>query len=257
MPTVAVICLVYNEELLLPHFLDWYSSQVDAIYIIDNQSTDRSREIAGQYKKVILSTYETGGYNDIEAARQALIRARASFVGKYSHVMFPDCDEFIISKKGRTIKEEIQAARMPEVMGTEGYNMWPKAGEPSYDPKVSLFKQFTWGIYNRTWTSKPVIIKPESPLKFIAGNHSFLKQDELNKRLKDAKLSKFYLLHYAALSEDMYVARRMTRVQRLAPDSRAAGVARHYYDKTEKDFSLEFRNASSSQKMVKLDIRVP
>lgn len=254
---LAVICVVYNEEILLPHFLDWYCSQADTVFIIDNESTDRSREIAGRYPKVVISSYKTSGYNDIAAARAAQTAARASCVGKFSYVMFPDCDEFIVSKSGKPIKEEVQNAGMPEVLGTEGFNMWPKRGEPSYDPNVSLFKQLKWGVYNRTFTSKPVIIKPESPIQFIPGNHSILNNDKLNKTLKDASQSRFYLLHYAALSEEMYVARRMTRVIRLSPDSLKEKMARHYQNKTEKDFIQEFRKAALAPKLVKLNIRVP
>lgn len=253
---LAVICVVYNEEVLLPHFLDWYCSQADTVFIIDNESTDKSREICGRHPKVVLSTYKTGNQNDVEAANFAIEDARRACVEDYDYVLRADCDEFVISKSGKTIKEEIQAAGMPEIMGTHGYNMWPKHGEPTYNPKIPLFKQFKWGIEGIKSMSKPAIIKPESKLKFALGGHSVIGNQELNRKLKDVNEARFYLLHYWALTEEMYVSRRMTRVHRLSNRSKELGIARHYYDKTVGDFLRKFRESSLNQSLVKLDLRV-
>ena len=58
---VAVICAIYNEEILLPQFLDYYSPQVDTVFLIDNESTDRSRFIACSYPNVVVSSYSSDG----------------------------------------------------------------------------------------------------------------------------------------------------------------------------------------------------
>lgn len=254
---LAVISVVYNEEILLHHFLDWYSSQADTVFIIDNESTDRSREICKRYRNVVLSTYKTGGVNDVEAANAVLEKARKACIGKYSYVLRADCDEFVISKNGNSIKREIERAGMPEVLGTHGYNMRPKPGEPPYDPKKSLFEQIQWGIENIKFISKPAIIRPESELKFILGGHAIVGNQSLNNQLKDVEKSRFYLLHYSALSEEMFVSRRMSRVRRFSDRSRELGIANHYCDKTEGDFSEKFRTSCSSPSLVKLDIKIP
>lgn len=252
-----MICPVYNEELLLPHFLDWYSSQADTIFIIDNESTDRSREICGRYQNVVLSTYKTGGVNDVEAANVVIEQARKACSGKYAYVIRADCDEFVVSKNGNSIKTEIDQAGMPEVLGTHGYNMWPKPGDPPYDPKKSLFEQIRWGVENIKFTSKPAIIRPESKLKYILGGHAIAGNKNLNDRLKDVKKSSFYLLHYKALNKEMFISRRMMRARMLSDRSRELGIAGHYLDSDEALLSEKFRVSCSSPDLVRLDIKIP
>ena len=50
---VAVIWAVYSEEVLLPQFLDYYSPEIDTVFILDNGSTDRSPSIAWGYPNTV------------------------------------------------------------------------------------------------------------------------------------------------------------------------------------------------------------
>lgn len=45
--TVYTVC--FNEELMLPHFLNHYSRIADRIVLYDNQSTDQSMSLARAY----------------------------------------------------------------------------------------------------------------------------------------------------------------------------------------------------------------
>ena len=46
--TLYTIC--YNEQEMLPYFLNHYSKMVDKIVVYDNQSTDNSRQILESFK---------------------------------------------------------------------------------------------------------------------------------------------------------------------------------------------------------------
>ena len=46
--TLYTIC--YNEQEMLPYFLNHYSKMVDKIVVYDNQSTDNSRKILESFK---------------------------------------------------------------------------------------------------------------------------------------------------------------------------------------------------------------
>lgn len=56
---VHTVC--FNEEAMLPHFLNYYAPQAKKIRIYDNQSTDRSVEIALSYPNVEVLSFSTEG----------------------------------------------------------------------------------------------------------------------------------------------------------------------------------------------------
>lgn len=65
----TVITHIYNEELLLPLWLEHHSKYFDKGIVVDFASTDRSREIIAQYPKfeVYDSTIDMWGVNDLDA----------------------------------------------------------------------------------------------------------------------------------------------------------------------------------------------
>lgn len=258
---VAVICAIYNEEILLPQFLDYYSPQVDTVFLLDNESTDRSRYIACGYPNVVVSTYSSDGkFSDI-ALSEAYNRKREECVGKYDYVILSDCDEFIVPKSGLSIVQAIEQAQLNPALGlrteffwTHGWNMWPMPGEPPYDPARPLLQQRTTGIESRIY-SKPCIIRPESLLEYEHGRHNFKGRDEWKPEKFDE--AKFYFLHYIGFDEDVFVKRGMDRTTRFAEANVKMRTSVQYLDKNEETYRKIFRENSSDPKLVQIPFIAP
>jgi hypothetical protein len=258
---LAVICSIYNEEVLLPQFLNHYSPQVDTVFLLDNESTDRSRLLACGYPNVVVSTYSSGGQFSDVALSEAYSRKRRECVGQYDYVIIADCDEFIVPKRGASLREAIELAQPNEALGlcaeffwTHGWNMWPKPGEPPYDPARPLLSQRTTGIASSMY-SKPCIIRPESRLGYEHGRHDL--KGRVSWKPSTFEASQFYLLHYIGFDEAMFVRRGMERTARFAQINVDLGTSVQYRNKTEALFLETFRMNSSDPALVTVPFKAP
>lgn len=258
---LAVICSIYNEETLLPQFLDYYSPQVDTVFLLDNESTDRSRFLACRYPNVVVSTYSSGGHFCDVALSEAYDRKRKECIGKYDYVILSDCDEFVVPKNGMPLREAIRAAQPDEALGlraeffwTQGYNMWPRQGEPTYLPWCPLLSQRTTGIESVIY-SKPCIIRPESTHEYIHGRHNL----ENLKKLKPTSFetAPFYLLHYIGFDETQFVKRGMERTLRLSKATLDLGTSYQYRGQTEESYRKKFQEQSADPKLVTVPFTAP
>jgi len=258
---VAVICAIYNEEILLPQFLDYYSPQVDTVFLVDNESTDRSRFIACSYPNVVVSSYSSDGKFSDAALSEAYDRKRKECAGKFDFVILADCDEFVVPKSGLSIVDELERAQPNQSMGlmheffwTHGWNMWPRPGEGAYNPGRPLLEQRTTGIESRTY-SKPCIIRPESLLEYEHGRHSFRGKDSWKpEKFDDAR---FYFLHYIGFDEEIYAKRGMERTTRFSEFNIKNKTSVQYLDKTEESYRETFRANSSDPKLVEVPFLFP
>lgn len=106
---IIVLTPIRNEEWILNSFLQTCSMFADHIIIADQNSTDRSVEIALKYQKVVLIRNENLNFN--EAERQQLLIAKARELFGLGHFLIAlDADEIIaansINAKGwNTIKQ--------------------------------------------------------------------------------------------------------------------------------------------------------
>lgn len=258
---IAVICSIYNEETLLPQFLDYYSPQVDTVFLLDNESTDRCRFIACGYPNVVVSTYSSEGQFSDVALSEAYDRKRRECWGQYDYVIIADCDEFIVPKNGLPLAQAIEAAQPDPALGlrmeffwTHGFNMWPAPQDPRYDPARSILLQRTTGIESRIY-SKPCIIRPESPLEYEHGRHNFKGRDAWKPQKFDD--SPFYFLHYIGFDEDIYVKRGMERTTREAESNVKMKTSVQYHGKTEQSYQETFRANSTDPNLVQLNFVLP
>jgi hypothetical protein len=100
MDRLWIYMLCYNEELLLPFTLDYYSRFAERIFVYDNMSIDASLEICKRYPNVTVMSFDTGGLvNDrafLKIKNNAWKAAR-----KYArYVAVIDTDEIIYHKEG-------------------------------------------------------------------------------------------------------------------------------------------------------------
>lgn len=234
---IAVICGVYNEQLFLPQFLDHYSPQVDTVFIMDNESTDRTRDIAVKWANVSLSTYASGGELRLECLDNAYTKKRRECAGKFDYVVMLDVDEFVVPKAGGTIRDCVLKFPDREYFSTHGFDMWARPDDPPYNPSIPIIFQRRWGLETPS-LSKTIILRPESSAKHNMGRHKMTNVD--NGPLKDPSLALFYLLHYGGVSMEEYVRRKMSNTRRYSSEDRRKGRTKVYLNRDEEITRDEF-----------------
>lgn len=248
---LAVVCAIYNEAFLLGQFLNYYSRQVDKIFLIDNESTDGSPRFAARHPKVELSSYSSGGQFDDAALYEAKVTQKNRCLGKFDYVLIVDCDEFVVPKNGGSIKQAIAGLVPAGAYSTHGFNMWKQPQEAPYDSSVPLFKQRQWGVESPAY-SKPIIVAPGFPGSYCMGFHYF--ENLQDPRFKDMGGAAFYLLHYRGIEEEIFVKRCMGIASRISNRTISSGYSSQYHHKKESDFRVEFARESSHPHRVRLPI---
>lgn len=89
-----VLTPIRNEEWILDQFLQTCSMFADHIIIADQNSTDRSIEIASKYEKVILISNKSANFNEAERQKILISKARELF-GLGNFLLALDADEII------------------------------------------------------------------------------------------------------------------------------------------------------------------
>ena len=92
---IHLYSICYNEQVMLPHFIDHYSSFCDKLFIYDNFSTDLSSDICKNNAKVEFLNFETGGEirDDIYLTIKNNVWKRSR--GEADFVIVCDVDEFL------------------------------------------------------------------------------------------------------------------------------------------------------------------
>lgn len=172
---VSVISIMYNEEFILPYFLQHYSQFANRIVIYNDHSTDLTAQIAKVHPMVKLLDYPYEGLNEKEFSETFEQAAKQS---KADWVYCVDADEFIYGE-------------LPETRGvvlkTTGYTMIGDTGHPNDCRKIRTPSY-----------DKPVVFDPSLDIKFGDGRHS------VNLPAQDSNLE---LWHYKYLSRDYYKKR--------------------------------------------------
>jgi hypothetical protein len=247
---LAVITMVYNEEVLLRQFLAYYCAQVDDVYLLDNESTDASMQEASLYPHVQVSTVHTNSQLADRIQFKAKLDKKKECIGQYDYVLLVDVDEFVVPKAGGTLKSTLSRLPKKEAFGTHGYNMFKKPWEPPYEPGTPLLNQRQWGIEEIPYYSKPIIIAPESTASYSMGFHRFTNRD--NAPLKPPAATEFYLLHYTGIDEDFFVKRSLLRTHRMSQDNLKNNWGFQYYGGTEDLFRSHFRKAASDPSAIRI-----
>ena len=93
---VIVLTPIKNEEWILDSFLKSCSLFADYIIIADQNSTDKSCEIASKYEKVILVKNDSKDFNEADRQKLLIDKARELF-GLGNFLLALDADELITS----------------------------------------------------------------------------------------------------------------------------------------------------------------
>jgi len=202
---VVVITQTWNEEEMLPYFLQHYSQFADEIIILDDGSTDSTCEIARTCNVArVEHRLATGGLiDDEERTRVANTFYKTIYADWYVIV---DVDEAVYHPSGdvRAVLEECsrQGITVPRC---EGYRM---VGT-SLPPKgTSLTKHIRTGIHDTMYDKVAVFARDVVPVYHPGRHHT----KSLTGSVVQSKWPVFMFLHYKYPSRE-FVQARIARTQ--------------------------------------------
>lgn len=217
---VHLYSLCYNEEYILPFFLDYYSTFCEKIVMYDNMSTDSSLDIIRKYKNTEIVSWEVTPeineqyYLDIKNEAYKASRGIADFV------IVCDTDEFVYHTNLIAILEEYkqQGITYPKI---EGFSMVPNEMIREGFPQKSLR-----GVRDVRF-DKRAIFSPELDISFHPGCHT----SDLPKPrhlVKESYTRDIKLLHYKLISEKYFIQKCRQNRLRLSYENKKNNWGAHY-----------------------------
>jgi hypothetical protein len=212
--------LAYNEEMILPFTLDYYSNICEKIFVYDNMSTDSSDEIYARYPKVEVLKWNSNN----EINENYYVQIKSNSYRKVSRdadwVIVCDCDEILYHPnliEKLTQYKEI-GVDIPE---TDGRDMASETF-PEYDGRlITEIIQIGSDLYEPM--CKNIIFNPKKDVIFGIGGHTTFCKDCV--RSNDRVLK---LLHYKFLGEDYVNKIFSERLARLSSFNLKNGFGAHY-----------------------------
>lgn len=131
----AVFTLVRNERYFLPIWLNYYKKffSTEDIYVLDHDTTDGStEELDCNVRRLSHETVSHGWMRQVVRAFQR------ELLLEYQYVLFAECDEIVISRKG--LDCFIDECRVDAVRCT-GYNLAQQQEEAQYHPSKTVLSQ--------------------------------------------------------------------------------------------------------------------
>lgn len=141
--TKAIFTLVKNEKYFLQKWVDYYRQHFDDtdIYVFDDNSTDGSTD------NLAVKTFKLYHDNCYSTAwmTEQILHIWGQLLKDYKYVMYTDADEFVITKHGDTLKNELNKlidANTPCIIPT-GYNLvhWRYKERDVFDETKPLLSQ--------------------------------------------------------------------------------------------------------------------
>lgn len=219
---IACYAIAFNEEVMLPHFINHYKPLCDKIVIYDNMSTDSTKEMALDHGcEVIQWEAPGGGLND-----QNYLDIKSSCYKKdrsdYDWVMVVDIDEHFTHLEGTdkflsTLEEYTKLGiNLPSV---QGYNMF------SWDH--DLTKPLTDIVHAAPSESysKNTIFNPSLDLEWNAGCHGVSK---VYPEPKASDSKEIVLKHYKFINYEWVVDRHEFFGKRLSNYNKTSGLGIQY-----------------------------
>ena len=237
---ITIYTISYNEEKMLPFFLDHYSKFASKIVVYDNESTDDTVKIAKSYYPLVTDIKHVSTKNTLDDRMYLGVRNHCWTEDTADYVMLVDADELIYCEN---IVEYLQSTNEP-VHRLKGYDMvsenFPKSGS-------SITSQIKQGLFNKFYC-KPIVFNPSVVKRtiFNIGMHDGKFYDK-----KDLEINPIYselkLLHYKNLGFEYINNRHNMFAERMCDFNRVTGSGSHYlWDKEthKKEFDFLLNNST-------------
>lgn len=221
---LEVFTQCWNEERFLPYFLRHYTAFASQITIWDNESTDRSIEIAGSFPNTRILSRDSGGELRDDILRDFKNECWKEVAGTADWVVVVDVDELLHHPSLLAYLRECRAKGITLPWPT-GYEMVSKTF-PSTSGQV--YEEIREGVED-DWYSKPAIFDPGAitEINYIHGAHSC----EPIGRVVEDRSPELKLLHYRFLGLEYVLPRFESRRQRQSSVDVQRGLGYHFQKK--------------------------
>jgi glycosyltransferase involved in cell wall biosynthesis len=220
-PTIEVFAICYNEEKIMPFFLNYYSGFCSKITIFDNYSTDGTIEIIKKFAETFpidLIMYDTN--NTLNDSVYLEIKNNCWKKSEADYVIVVDSDEFIYHEN---IKKFLLDNPKP-IYKPKGYDMVSDTF-----PKGTDILQIKTGRYSCNY-SKLALFSPKhvQEINYNLGCHTANPTliGYCNEVLEEQELK---LLHYKNLSFDYRINKHQEYVKRFSDFNKNTGSGIHYF----------------------------
>lgn len=206
---IELFTWTFNDEDMLPFYLDYYAPLVDRMTVIDDGSTDKTLDILKKYGHCFDITVIKTGKTWWDWDTGHLLRKNIWKGSKYDLIILADVDE-IFYKVG--LRDFLDNTNF-DIYQLEGWQMvskeFPKYGT---DDLLDIKLGSKWNLYD-----KFSIFKPSANIKML-NNHEIGKTNDSISR-KEIKL-----LHYKFLGVDVLTKRAEGIKARVPVDSYCKGI---------------------------------
>jgi hypothetical protein len=220
-PEIHLYTLCWNEEKILPFFLDHYRDLADRIIVYDNGSTDGSLDMLRGEPKVTLHHFDTPNdsfvFEELRLSETIWKQSR----NKAGWVVMVDMDEFLVLPDFRQYLSDAKAKGITAVRAV-GFDM---VSQRFPTPTPNLPAQITRG-FRAAANDKPCIFDPAAitSTNFTLGRHGANPEG----RVVWPEKRELILLHYKTLGWDYYFSRTKFLATGLKPKDIEMGLGAHY-----------------------------
>lgn len=217
---ITIYTIAYNEEKMLPFFLDHYSKFASKIVIYDNESTDNTVKIAKEHP-LVKDIYSVKTGDSLDDSMYVKIKNSCWKEDASDYVMLVDTDELIYHEDD--IVKYLENTNYPVYRPT-GYNM---ISEEFPKNNISVTEQIKRGVYDKFYC-KPVIFNPNliKKTEFELGIHNGRFYDETG-NVNPAE-SELKMLHYKNLGFKYREDRHKMFAKRMSDFNQRTGAGIHY-----------------------------
>lgn len=227
--------LCHNEEDILDSVLQHYLTFCSMVFVVNNDSTDKSIEIAKRYNKVKIINFSTeDGFDDLKNKwakesfyKQYSKRDGLCFIGEEAdYIITVDADELIFSKDivGTLSSYKEQGITVPKVVG---YQMV----SDSYNVGDDLIRNVSNGVRDENF-DKPVIFSCDFEQHFSPGCHPKGKgfnEMKAQENFRTSSTACLFLLHFKHIGKRSFI-KNNENLERLSERNVERGHGRHYFN---------------------------
>ena len=218
---ILVQTLCYNEEKLLPFFLDYYSDFSDSITIIDTGSTDSSIDIIQSFDKCEIDLIQLDFYEHREDLLMLFRNHYWKRVQKrYDWVFIVDIDEYIYTPRGVT--DVLQEAKIinSTIFPIKGYDM---VADSLPEPATNIIDHTNRG-FPVSNLNKLAVFNPNAvDIRYNDGCHSAEPFGTIKYHT-----SQLFLLQYRFMGHDYFIDITTDKAKRNSIYSKDNSLGYHY-----------------------------
>lgn len=165
--TFWIYAICWNEVRMAPWFCRHYAPLADKIIILDEQSTDGTRDVLKRFKNVEVREWPHKGLDD-EMFRTAVNSIYREARGKADWIAWVDMDELIYHHNLRGVLEHAKG----DILPTTGFELISLHGFPEDDGRSQVYEIVRTGVPKDNY-SKKCIWRPRLDIEHAHGRHTY------------------------------------------------------------------------------------